>query len=107
MHVVAEQAARPAHRLERAARDRGHVFVAEREDRELVATETRDEIARSQRVAQALRCTGEELVACGVAEAVVDRLEVVEVEEHERGGAVRGESKLELGHQVAPGSAGR
>ena len=102
MHVIADQAMRAGHRLERAPRDRGRVFIAEREDRELVAAQARDEIAGTQRGAKALRGAGEKLVAGRVAEAVVDRLEVVEIEEHERGGPVRGERSVELGHQARP-----
>ena len=54
------------------------------QDAELVATEARREVRRAQPVADARRDRRQELVAGGVAEAVVDGLEVVEVEE-ERG----------------------
>ena len=51
------------------------------QDRELVAAEARDRLVPAQRVAQALGDGDDQLVAGGVAEAVVDDLEAVEVEE--------------------------
>ena len=52
--------------------------------RELVAAEARGEIVLAQRGAQALGDGHEQRVAGGVPERVVDALEVVEVEEHDR-----------------------
>ena len=54
------------------------------EDRELVATEARDEVAVPHRVRDALRDGLQQRVAGGVAERVVDDLEVVEVDEQDR-----------------------
>ena len=55
------------------------------QDRELVATEARDDVAGAQRIAHAVGDGDQQLVAGGVAQAVVDQLEVVEIEEqHDR-----------------------
>ena len=51
------------------------------QDRELVAAEPRHGVAHAQRGAQARRDRLQHPVAGGVAERVVDRLEVVEVQE--------------------------
>ncbi len=51
------------------------------QDGELVAAEPRDRIAGSDRVGQPLGNDPEQLVASGVAQGVVDILEVVEVDE--------------------------
>ena len=53
---------------------------------ELVAAEPRGGVGAAQRVAQPLGDADEQLVAGGVAEGVVDRLEVVEVDEQHRHG---------------------
>ena len=58
-------------------------------DGELVATEARDRVARTQDALDALRDHGEQLVAGREAEAVVDDLEVIEVEEHQPDAARR------------------
>jgi hypothetical protein len=69
------------------------------DDDELVAGEARERVARSQDVAQAIRDRHEEEVARAVPERVVDRLEVVEVEEQHAGdapgAAPRGDRLLE------------
>ena len=57
--------------------DRRHVFE---QDRELVAAEAGDCVAGAHRVAEAITDCGQEIVADSVAEAVVHRLESVEVE---------------------------
>ena len=54
------------------------------QDRELVAAEARRGVAGPELVAQPVGRGHEQLVAGGVAEAVVDRLEPVEVEDHHR-----------------------
>ncbi len=54
------------------------------DDRELVAAHPAGDVRRANDVAHALRRLGEDAVAREVADAVVDRLEVVEVEDHER-----------------------
>ena len=58
----------------------------DREDRELVAAQARDGVARAQRVAQPLAGDLQQPVTGGVAERVVDPLEVVEVEERDHRG---------------------
>ncbi len=50
--------------------------------RELVAAEARERVALADRRAQPLGDRAQEAVAAGVAEAVVDLLEVVEIEHH-------------------------
>ena len=55
------------------------------EDRELVTTHPRDRVRRGQRRAQTHAHRPEQRVPGDVAEAVVDRLEVVEVEEENSG----------------------
>ena len=52
------------------------------EDGELVATETRCRVRRAEHELEAVGNPREQLVACHVAEAVVDLLEIIEVEEH-------------------------
>ena len=54
------------------------------QDRELVATEAGDRLVPAQRVAQPLGDRQDQLVAGRMAEAVVDDLEAVEVEEQHR-----------------------
>ena len=81
------------------------------EDRELVPAEARDRVSRAQRLLDPGGDGGEELVAGGVAEAVVDELELVEVEEEhrDRGLAPGGhrEGVLEpIEEEVAVGQAG-
>src|SRR4029077_2219093 len=54
------------------------------EHRELVAAEARDRVSGTERLLDPGGHGGEELVSCGVAEAVVGDLELVEVEEEHR-----------------------
>ena len=54
------------------------------EDRELVASEPRDRVARRQRIPQSSADTAQERIARDMTEAVVHGLEVVEVEEQHR-----------------------
>ena len=51
---------------------------------EFVAAEARDEILRPQHVAQPVGDRAQQLVAAGMAERVVDLLELVEVDEQQR-----------------------
>ena len=76
---------------------------------ELVAAQARREVARLQRAAQAPGDGLQQLVADRMAERVVDRLEVVEVEEEDRVVApARGEQLAELvEEQRAVGQAGQ
>jgi len=66
----------------------GHL---DRQDRELVAAQARDGVARAQRVAQPLAGDLQQPVTGGVAERVVDPLEVVEVEERDHRGLTAGQ----------------
>ena len=59
------------------------------QDRELVAAQARDEVGRAQHRLQPARQVHQQLVAGLVAEAVVDQLEAVEVEEHHREALLR------------------
>ena len=70
-------------RADRDRRDLGVVVVLDHH-RELVAAEARDHVLGAQARAQARSDRHQQLVAGGVAEAVVDRLEVVEVDEQHR-----------------------
>ena len=55
------------------------------QDRELVTAEPGDRVTRAQRLLQPSRHRDEQVVADGVAEAVVDELEAVEIEQkHDR-----------------------
>ena len=69
-----------------ARREHDRVLFAHvaREDRELVATEARDDVARPQLRGDALAQHDQELVARAVPQAVVDGLEAVAVEEQHR-----------------------
>ena len=60
------------------------------QERELVAAQPGDGVVRAERTFQAACDRLEQLVAAGVAEAVVDDLEAVEVEEQHRGAALAG-----------------
>ena len=82
------------------------------EQHELVAAEAGEQVAGSQRVPQPLRDGHEQVVTRGVTEAVVDQLEVVEVdEEHGRlpsagvvvGGKMSGDALAEAGPVEQPG----
>ena len=59
------------------------------QDRELVAAEARHRVGRSRRLHQPLRRRLQQAIAGVVAERVVDVLEVVEVEEHDRHAQLR------------------
>ena len=71
---------------------------------ELVAADTRDHVTRSQPFSQQLSHVGEHVVASPVSETIVNGLEVVEVEKHERQGALvaqrSGDLHSELGIEV-------
>ena len=82
--------------------DRGHRRVARAaaQDRELVAAQARDQVALAHGGPEPLRDLDQQAVAGLVPEAVVDDLEVVEVEEQHRdalagrgGGAQRGRGR--------------
>ncbi len=59
------------------------VFQLGQDDHELVAAESRHRIAFAQAFEQPSRGLAQQLVADGVAEAVVDLLELVEVDDHQ------------------------
>ena len=59
------------------------------QDRELVAAEAGDGVARAKRLLSRGATAAQQLVAGRVADAVVDELELVEVEEEDRDRAVR------------------
>ncbi len=76
---------------EQVVRDRARVRGARevaQQHAELVAAEARDRVRLLERGAQAHRHLLEQPVAGVVAERVVDLLEVVEVDQHHRGGAI-------------------
>ena len=78
---------RRRHGVEQLARDQRGVLGLGQvldQDRELVAAQARDGVGLAQALAQALAHEREQAVAGDVAEAVVDRLEAVEVEDHHR-----------------------
>ena len=77
--------------LEQALDEHLGLARAAGEDRELVAAQAGDGVVGAQRVAQPLAADLEQAVAGGVAERVVDLLEVVEVEEGDHRGLARGE----------------
>jgi hypothetical protein len=82
------------------------------DDRELVAAEAPDMPIGADLVAQALGDRLENGVALGVAERVVDRLEPVEVEEHDRAGHTAGGGRAQrfaqqLANPAAIGQAGQ
>ena len=100
---LAERRAQPAggHRRLRLVGDAGA------EDRELVAAEARDQVALADRAAQALGDLDQQPVAGLVAEAVVDDLEVVEVEEQHRDARHRSPAALAGPRGTRRGRAGR
>ena len=76
-----------AERLQHALGDGDGVLVVEQvlaQDHELVAAEPGERLVPAQRVADALGDRDQQLVALAVAEAVVDHLEAIEVEEQHR-----------------------
>ena len=97
--VDADQLVAGVHRrLERAQHPRGHgaglrdgIVDARQHDRELVAAQPGDDVLRAHGMPQPAGDGDEQRVADGVAERVVDDLEVVDVDEQhaERAGAVR------------------
>ena len=101
--------------LQHALGDRDRVLLVGdvlAQDRELVAAEAGDGLVPAQRVAQALGDRDDQLVAGRVAEAVVDDLEAVEVEEQHRDVAAAAalealERARSGGCGTAAGSAGR
>ena len=81
------QAERPIERLQDARRDRRRLALVhvDQEQRELVAAEAGRRVLRPDRRGQALPYLGDEQVALGMPERVVHVLEVVEVDEQDRG----------------------
>ena len=104
---------RPAHGLDGAAGNRRTTLDrrALEQDRELVAAEAGDGVARPQQCPEAFGDDAEEAVARRMPEAVVDRLEVVEVDaQHGRVRAVRlamGQRGADAIGEHASGSPGR
>ena len=91
--------------------DGGRIRSVLQQDGELVATEPRRGVARAQATAQPVGDGTQQLVAGTVAEAVVDHLEVVEVDEGHRGGghvvAARAVQRvLDPVARTGPGSTG-
>ena len=89
-----------------------HVDDRVEDDPELVAAEAGDRVARAERPDQALADGRQEPVADGMADALVDDLEPVEVEQDDRDrvGAVRmgGQGMRDpLGQELAVREAGR
>ena len=69
---------------------------------ELVAADAGDDVVRAQRVPQRRARRADHLVADVVAERVVDRLEVVEVDQHHRAGRAVVDHRAELALEAAP-----
>ena len=109
--VHAAEAHRAGERLRDAAGQRDDVVLVDvlADDDELVATEAGDQVSGAHRGAQPGRHLDEQLVAGGVAEGVVDDLEVVEVEEEAGQAAGAGPEALGhvLGQQRAVGQPGQ
>ncbi len=85
-HVVAGNLHGLAQRFEQAPCQRHRVLLAIQifgQDRELVAAQARDDVLRAQAGLNAARHGDQEFVAHGVAQAVVDQFEAVEVEEQQ------------------------
>ena len=88
LDLVAVDGERRLHRLDDALGDRGGVAgLVDRaqQQRELVAAEAGEEVGLARRAPEPRRGLLQHLVADGVAERVVDRLEVVEVDAEHRG----------------------
>ena len=88
-HLLALEVERTVEAGQDPRRDLGRVdavAVALEQDRELVAAETRRRVGLAQRRLDAVADLAEQAVAGGVAERVVDRLEVVQVHEQDRHG---------------------
>ena len=86
LDVVARDPERPAQHVEQPLGQRHGVVVRPGvvgEDGELVAPEASDDVFRADALLDSARDGDQELVADGVAEAVVDQLEAIEVEEHQ------------------------
>ena len=102
-------------RLEQPLGQRDDAAVGARglgQDRELVAAEPRDDVVRAAVLLDAARHRDQELVADGVAQAVVDQLEAVEVEEHHaevarRVGVARARAPARAARGSGAGWAGR
>ena len=103
-HAAVERSRSRSQHLLRVARRRPG-----QHERELVAAEAADRVHRPQRLAQQLDQPHEHGVAGGVALAVVDRLEVVEVEhgERERPARARRLGQLRLQALVEPAAVER
>jgi hypothetical protein len=90
--VAALDAERLLHRAQDPLGDHrrlGRLGEPLQQHRELVAAQARDGVAGAQRAGDPLGEGDEQLVADGVAEAVVDLLELVEVEEQQRAAVLR------------------
>ena len=100
-HLVVFQFVRPAHfgddALDQWDHSRGDV-VANVHDREFVAAEARDHVLRADAAEHAAADLLQQAIAHGMAERVVDRFEVIEIEQkdRERLGAAAGEHLLDL-----------
>jgi hypothetical protein len=107
-HGAVVQGNRHAEGDEHALADRlGDVLTAVDDDGELVAADARDHVAGSHAAAQSFGEDEQELVAGGVAAAVVDALEVVEVdEEHAHRAAAAQHPVGDLLEQRAVGQPG-
>ena len=97
-----QSAQNPLHRIGRGARQH---------DAELVAAESGDRVAGPHRCGQSFGDDAQELVAVAMTERVVDFLEAVEVDHHQRHVGTqatgRGQARPTLGRHAAPGWAGR
>ena len=90
--LVTVEYERGPHGVDEPGRDQFRLLVRRsiQQNPELVAAETRGDVAESQARPYPLRHCDEQLVAGVVAERVVDRLEIVEVDEQHRGRKVVG-----------------
>ncbi len=90
-------------RLGQAAAQVGRLLGAgaHRDDGELVAALAAADVLLAERLAQRGGDVPERVVACQMAELVVDRLEAVEVEQHEREGIVVAARAGDLGGKLA------
>ena len=86
--------------------DRLRLALGGEQDGELVAAQAPEDVGLAQAVAQRAGAGDDELVARGVAEAVVDRLEAVEVEHEQRAlGAVAPAARDVLGQRAIDAAA--
>src|SRR3954447_9144836 len=100
--------------LEHAQHPAGHddrtvlVVVARDDDAELVAAEAGQHVVRAEHAAQARADAPQQLVAGGVAQGVVELLEVVEIEQQQRGAPPAAHDLVEVpGERAAVGQAGQ